>query len=568
MFTTLLTRPSSISSTFSKTVLSGALIALSLPASAQVALRHPTPPPKRNALPPSPVPALVTQDIATGGQTPLSIVQALVGTGVTVTNIQFNGAPIAAGTFSGGTGIIGFAQGIMLSSGDVSSVVGAMNSSDSTSTDNLRPADADLDALVGGLTQDASVLEFDFQCPSTNVISFQYVFASEEYDEWVTTQYNDVFAFFLNGQNIALIPGTTTPVAINNVNCGNPWSPPGGQNCALYTTNSCDSLGLTFPCTNLATEMDGLTSVFSATGALVPGVNHIKLAIADRGDGVYDSNVFIRGTSFVCGQAMPAFDPPSPCGQTLSATVGAGFQFEVDTIATNGYPGEAVTLSVTGDPLPLSSGIFIPPLPAGPAPSVTSEFHWTPNAAAVGLRHLQFTSTDQLGQSSTCDVWINVLGSQTQTYCYGDGSGTICPCGNQSGAGNREGCLNSVSNGGKLVAQGTPALANDTVELQGEQMPNGPALYFQGTARVNAGAGMVFGDGLLCVGGALIRIGVKFNVLGKSVYPTGSDPLLSTMGALAPGDTRDYQAWYRDSAAYCTISTFNLTNAVEITWVP
>jgi hypothetical protein len=85
---------------------------------------------------------------------------------------------------------------------------------------------------------------------------------------------------------------------------------------------------------------------------------------------------------------------------------------------------------------------------------------------------------------------------------------------------------------------------------------------------MNGGAGMVFGDGLLCVDGTLIRLGVKFNVLGKSTYPSGGDPVLSVSGGLVAGDVRDYQAWYRDAATYCSISTFNLTNAVEVTWVP
>ena len=354
---------------------------------------------------------LVTNDMATGGETPVSLVTALLGTGVSVGNIVFDGGPVAAGTFSGGAGIVGFSQGIVLSSGDIASVVGPQNLLASTSTDHLRPGDADLDALVGGLTQDACLLEFDFQCPTTTVVSFQYVFASEEYDEWVDTQYNDVFAFILNGENIALLPGTLTPVAINNVNCGNPYVPGGGVNCAVYTTNDCDSLGLGFPCTALATEMDGITSVFSAVGTLVPGPNHIKLVVADRGDGIYDTNVFLRGQSFVCGEPGPAFDSPSPCGQTLPASVGTPFRFEVHALATSGLPGEAVTVDVTGDPAPLAGGVFVPPLPVGPAPEVSFDFEWTPTAADVGLHHLVFTATDQIAQTSSCEVWIDVAPS-------------------------------------------------------------------------------------------------------------------------------------------------------------
>ncbi len=397
---------------------SGAFLAAALTALALAPLATAQAVPQRLSLPPggtlrAPQPpteavGLVTSDMASGGQTPDSLVAALVGTGVPVSNIQFNGAPVAAGTFSGGSGIIGFAQGVILSSGDIASVVGPVNQLGYTSTDNMLPGDPDLDALVGGLTQDACVLEFDFECPGTDVVSFQYVFASEEYDEWVDTTYNDVFAFLLNGQNIALIPNTTTPVAINNVNCGNPWVPGGGQNCGVYTTNDCDSLKLGYPCTSIATEMDGLTSVFSATGTLQPGLNHIKLVVADRGDGVYDTNVFLRGPSFACASPGPAFDPPSPCGQTLLTTVGGPVAFEVHALATSGLPGEAVVLDVSGSAAALAGGVFVPPLPVGPAPEVSTDFEWTPAPGDEGLHTLVFTATDQLGQVSTCEVTILV----------------------------------------------------------------------------------------------------------------------------------------------------------------
>ncbi len=567
MTTILQPRPRSIPFLAPALSTSIAALALALPGFAQ--RRLDLPPGGSNWIPQqSLVAGLATQSIATGGQTPASIVQALVGPGVTITNIQFSGDPVAAGTFTGGTGVIGFAQGVVLGSGNVASVAGPQNLSASTSTDNLLPGDADLDALVSGATQDASVLEFDFECPNTAVFSFQYVFASEEYDEWVNTPYNDVFAFFLNGQNIALIPGTNTPVAINNVNCGNPYNPATGQNCALYTTNDCDSQGVGYPCSAIATEMDGLTTVFSATGTLHAGPNHIKLAIADRGDGVYDSNVFIRGESFVCAPAGPAFDPPSPCGQTLTAFVGATLAFSMETIATNGQPGQTVVLSVAGDPAPLAGGSFVPPLPAGPAAAVMSEFHWAPTSANLGLHHLVFTSTDQLGQYSTCDVWIDVIPSQIHEYCFGDGSGTACPCGNNSQPGDGQGCLNSTGKGGLLQLAGTPSVGNDTATLEGEKMPNSSALYFQGTTRTNGGAGNVFGDGLQCAGGAVIRLGTKTNVAGKSQFPSGSDPLLSVRGAVTPGATRTYQVWYRNASAFCTTSTFNLTNGLELTWAP
>lgn len=516
------------------------------------------------------VQGLATMDMATGGVTPASLVQALVGSGVSTSNIVFSGAPIAAGTFSGGTGIVGFAQGIILSSGNIASVAGPANLAPDTSTDNLMPGDADLDALVTGLTQDASVIEFDFTCPTTSVISFQFVFASEEYDEWVNTQYNDVFAFLLNGQNIALVPGSTIPVAVNNVNCDNPYNPGGGTNCALYVTNACDSLGGTYPCTGaFASEMDGRTIVFSAQGTLHAGANHIKLAIADRGDGVYDSNVFIRGESFVCGNPTPVFDPPSPCGQTLVATVGVPFRFDVDALATNGLPGQTVVLSVTGDPIPLAGGVFTPPLPTGPATEVETEFEWTPQPGDVGLYQLQFTATDQLGQGADCFVGIDVRPAPGAAFCFGDGSATPCPCNNNGATGH--GCASSiVADGGRLLGSGTASVSNDTLVLLGSDMPNGTCLYVQATQQDNGGMGSVLGDGLRCVNGSIVRLGTKLNALGASQYPQAGELPISVRGQVpAAGGTRYYQIWYRNpDPLFCTGAMYNLSNGYALTWTP
>lgn len=259
---------------------------------------------------------LTTQDL-NSGLTPTDLVTALLGPGVTVSNVTFTGANVAAGTFAGGTGIIGFSSGIVLSSGSVAFVPGP-NLQDSTSGVNQGLGDPDLAGLIPGYTiYDACVLEFDFQCTGTQVIQFQYVFTSEEYNEWVNTAFNDVFGFFLNGVNIALIPGSAgTPVSINNLNCDNPFNPPAGSFCNLFINNRCADIppGL-FPCVGARdTEMDGLTVVLTATGTLQPGTNHIKLALSDAGDQVLDSNVFIQGQSFACGI------PTGACCNTVTHT--------------------------------------------------------------------------------------------------------------------------------------------------------------------------------------------------------------------------------------------------------
>ena len=147
--------------------------------------------------------------LVTSSDTPENVVAVLVGTGITYQNINYVGAADALGKFTGGTGIIGFEDGIIMGSGNINDVVGP-NVQDGITTENGQPGDADLDALVAGGTQDAAVLTFDF-VPSGNKVQFEYVFASDEYNEYVGSQYNDVFAFFINGANCAPSMAAVSP---------------------------------------------------------------------------------------------------------------------------------------------------------------------------------------------------------------------------------------------------------------------------------------------------------------------------------------------------------------------
>jgi hypothetical protein len=118
-------------------------------------------------------------------------------------------------------------------------------------------------------------------------------------------------------------------------------------------------------------------------------------------------------------------------------------------------------------------------------------------------------------------------------FCFGDGSGTACPCGNASPPGSQSGCANSiVASGGSLRASGVPVVSADNLLLTGSEMPNSSALCFQGTAQQSAGAGAVFGDGLRCAGGATVRLGTKTNVAGTSHDPASGDLVVSVRGAV------------------------------------
>ncbi|MBK7874503.1 MAG: hypothetical protein IPJ77_01910 [Planctomycetes bacterium] len=150
------------------------------------------------------------------------------------------------------------------------------------------------------------------------------------------------------------------------------------------------------------------------------------------------------------------------------------------------------------------------------------------------------------------------------TSCAGDGSGLACPCGNSGAPGH--GCGNSLfPAGGLLAVTGIADRSADTVVLHGSNLPNASCTYFQGTtlAPVNAF------DGILCVGGTLIRLGSKVNVANTSVYPAAGDASVAVRGQVpAAGGTYEYTTRYRNAASFCTPETANFTNAVRITWSP
>lgn len=153
-------------------------------------------------------------------------------------------------------------------------------------------------------------------------------------------------------------------------------------------------------------------------------------------------------------------------------------------------------------------------------------------------------------------------------FCNGDGTSTPCPCGDAGITGN--GCPNSVhAEGGHVGARGFATVTADTLVLEANHLPSSTALFFQGTDMENGGAGTVLGDGLLCVGGALIRLRAKPIAANSVEFPEPGEPSISVRGLVpAAGATLNYQVWYRNSASYCTPATFNTTNAVRVLWIP
>jgi hypothetical protein len=212
----------------------------------------------------------------------------------------------ASGIFSnGGSTNIGLGSGILLTSGRASDAIGPNNNGAiGFNQPDAFDGDADLSTLVSGSIRDACRLEFDFVAES-DFITVQYVFGSEEYNEYVCSQYNDVFGFFVtgnipsggnyNGANVALVPSTALPVSVNTINLGVPGAEGSFGNCValdnteFYVDNA----------SGVSIQYDGFTVVLTAQVAVIPGETYrFKFAIADVSDSVLDSGVFIRSNSF------------------------------------------------------------------------------------------------------------------------------------------------------------------------------------------------------------------------------------------------------------------------------
>ncbi len=265
--------------------------------------------------------------------TPLQMVENFVGNGIVFENVSYTGVNVARGAFTNGDSTnLGFDSGIFLTSGSYIYIPGPNGpGSCSAGSNNGMPGDALLTAIAGVTTYDASVLEFDF-IPILDTINFRYVFGSEEYHDYVYSTYNDVFGCFITGpnpdggdymnKNMTIVPDTIAeiPVSINNVNNGQEWT------CDVNVNGPCSNCEYFVDNMNGTTlEYDGLTVVLTAGLRVVPNEGyHIKIAIADAGDGIYDSGVFLEQNSF--------------CSET-SAEI---FSYQFDSINNPGLPNDMI----------------------------------------------------------------------------------------------------------------------------------------------------------------------------------------------------------------------------------
>jgi len=232
-----------------------------------------------------------------------ALARSIIGSGITISDAIYSGAAKQSGLFTGDD-VFGLGSGIVMTTGSAETAADTENNhryigidSDGDDTKNLS-GDADLTAmLVNTESTNAAVLEFDF-FSKTGDLFFNFVFASEEYNEYIRGDFNDVFAFFVDSTNMNRVNIAQAPdgqiVSARTINCGRPLGTT-GPNCDSYNSNDIHDGGASFH-----TEYNGFTNVLTASvrELAVGETHHIKIAIADGYDHAFDSAVFIQGNSF------------------------------------------------------------------------------------------------------------------------------------------------------------------------------------------------------------------------------------------------------------------------------
>lgn len=238
--------------------------------------------------------------------TPKYLVEQVLLTGdnsILVENVKYRGSENAICFFQSSCQSIEMKEGILLTTGHFMQV-GTPNRFGNSGNSNFKVGDPMLKQIANGITYDAAVLEFDFY-PNADSVSFNFFFGSEEYPEFVDKGVNDVFAFFISGpgiqgvKNLAILPETNEPVTVDNINNrrnenyyieNKLWIP---SNYDYFKYNQwAGELAYNF-------TFDGFSTLLTAKCVVEPFMKyHIKIAIADVGDDIYDSGVFLEAGSF------------------------------------------------------------------------------------------------------------------------------------------------------------------------------------------------------------------------------------------------------------------------------
>lgn len=277
-----------------------------------------------------------SQIVVTPGLTPQQYVEdVLIGSGVTVSNITFTGLTQQIARFNGTASNIGFADGIVLSSGEANDLEGSAFTDPGNQFG--QPGDPDLLTVAQSVTtnpsagsitssEDVAILEFDF-VPTSNFVSFNFVFGSDEYTTYINTAFNDAFGFFISGPgitgpfasppefpdgavNLALVPGTNTPITISTIHPG--------LNSGYYISN----VGGT------THTLNGFTTPIPIQFPVICGETyHFKFAVSDCQDDYLDTDVFLEAGSFTSPPVQFTITTPEGDNTVSEGCLGADLVF-------------------------------------------------------------------------------------------------------------------------------------------------------------------------------------------------------------------------------------------------
>lgn len=395
------------------------------------------------------------QLVVTGGLTATQMANIIAGPGITVTNAVYNGPAISAGSFNGSASNIGIPSGVIITCGDINLAVGP-NTLGSAGIDNFSPGNPELNQLAGATTYDAATLEFDFVAQS-NSVQFRYVFGSEEYPEWVSSGYNDAFAFFISGpgipgnQNIALVPGTGQPVTIDNINAF--------TNSAYYVNNAGGA----------SVQYDAFTTVLTATRQVQAcQTYHLKMTIADAGDGIYDSGVFIQENSLISNVVSIT---ASTINSDSTAWEGCSNATVTFTLGTTSPNPTTINYSVSGT---ATNGTDYTNLPGSitiPANTLSNSFTITPVADGIpeGIETIIVAVQTSICSWDTIIVYIDDLDPLTvnaigdTTLCTGQGQATLTAIPSGGGGGYTYSWSNGATTASINVSPGSTTTYTVTV---------------------------------------------------------------------------------------------------------
>lgn len=342
---------------------------------------------------------LLPDIVITQNNNPYDLANAILSLnpGITITAATFTGDPTAAGLYSGGP--FNISDGIILASGDVLNALPPDESPGMTTDFGLPGCEYCDDIIPGYYSYDAAIFEITFDaCDACSSISFDFIFGSEEYPEYVGSSYNDVLGAYLNGNQIAF-DGTGAPITIN-----------GPFFSGAYVQTPPEN-GL---------EYDGSTLKLTTTAPITPGSsgNTLVVVVCDAGDFALDSGVLLanlqgsQSSSDTCTGVAPDFDhPPTPnCDQTIYVNVSEEVTFDVQA-SDIGPNDDTVTLTVAGIP---SGAYTTPVLPVSGNP-VSCSFSWTPSLGDIGNHTIVFTATDaelcHLDNECTINIYVQPPGS-------------------------------------------------------------------------------------------------------------------------------------------------------------